>query len=231
MRRNRPCSTQNAFICRFWRKHCYFVPDWDISTFKRSFYSVLHGERSAHCFMRRNRPCSKQNAIICRFRRKLCYFVPDSDISPFKRSSIKFCTQNVVHTALCVGTSPAARKSQSLGDFDESCYFVPDRDISTFQRSFYSVYTENVVHTALRVGTGPAARKTQSFVVFDENSVISFRIEIFRRLSAHLLSFTRRTYCTLLCASEQALHLPKRNHLSILTKTLLYRWWSRYFDV
>jgi hypothetical protein len=31
-----------------------------------------------------------------------------------------------VHTALCVGISPAARKSQSFGDFDENCYFVPD---------------------------------------------------------------------------------------------------------
>jgi hypothetical protein len=37
-----------------------------------------------------------------------------------------FYTQVVLHTALCVGTSPAARKPQSFVDFDENCYFVPD---------------------------------------------------------------------------------------------------------
>jgi fumarate reductase subunit C len=31
-----------------------------------------------------------------------------------------FYTKNVVHTDLCVGTGPAARKTQSLVDFDEN---------------------------------------------------------------------------------------------------------------
>jgi hypothetical protein len=39
------------------------------------------------------------------------------------------------------------------------------------------------------VGAGPAARKSQSFVDFGENSVISFLIEIFRRLNAHFIPF------------------------------------------
>jgi hypothetical protein len=68
---------------------CYFVPDWDISTFKRSFYSILHAERIKHSFMRRNMPRSSQLAIICQFWRKLCYFVRDLDISTSIRS---FCS-------------------------------------------------------------------------------------------------------------------------------------------
>jgi hypothetical protein len=123
MRRDRPCSSQNVFICRLWRKLCYFVPDWDISTCQRSFYSVY--------------------------------------------------TKNLVHTALCVGTGPAASKTPSFVVFDE--HSVISSLIEIFRRfntHFTTLYTKNVVHTALCVGTGRAASKTQSFIVFDENSVI-----------------------------------------------------------
>jgi hypothetical protein len=41
------------------------------------------------------------------FRRLKAHFIP-------------FYTQNVVHVACCVGTSPAARKTQSFFDFDEN---------------------------------------------------------------------------------------------------------------
>jgi hypothetical protein len=58
-----------------------------------------------------------QNSVILLlieiFRRFNAHFTP-------------FYTQNVVHTALCVGTSPTARKSQSFGDFDENRNFAPD---------------------------------------------------------------------------------------------------------
>jgi hypothetical protein len=49
---------------RFRRKLCYFVPHWDISAFKRSFYSILHAERNARRFPRRQNPCKSQNAIF-----------------------------------------------------------------------------------------------------------------------------------------------------------------------
>jgi hypothetical protein len=75
----------------------------------------------------------------------------------------------MVHTALCVGASPAARKSQSFVDFDENCYYVPDLDISTFKRSFYSFsHADRSKHCFMRQ-TSPAARNPQSFVDFDEN--------------------------------------------------------------
>jgi hypothetical protein len=78
-----------------------------------------------------------------------------------------------VHTDLCVGTGPAARKTLSLVDFDENSVISFLTEIfRRFNAHFTPFYTQNVVQTALFVGTGPAARKTQSFVVFDENSVI-----------------------------------------------------------
>jgi hypothetical protein len=50
-------------------------------------------------------------------------------------------------------------------------------------------YTLNVAHANFIFETIPAIRKTQSFVAFDENSVITFLMEIFRRLKAHYTPF------------------------------------------
>jgi hypothetical protein len=49
---------------KFRRKLCYFVPDWDITAFKRSLHSILHAERIACGFQHRNNPCKSQNAIF-----------------------------------------------------------------------------------------------------------------------------------------------------------------------
>jgi hypothetical protein len=81
-----------------------------------------------------------------------------------------FYTQNVAHTALCVGTSPAARKSQSFVDFDQNSVISLLIDIfRRFNAHFTPFCSQNVVHTALCVGTSPAARKTLPFGDFDEN--------------------------------------------------------------
>jgi uncharacterized membrane protein len=121
--------------------------------------------------MRRNKPCSSQNAIICQFSRKP---VTSFLIEIFRRLNahfIPFYTQNVVHTALCVETGPAARKTQSFVDLHGN--YVISFLIEIFRRlnaHFTAFYTQNVVHTALCVGTSSAARKTQSFDDFDKNS-------------------------------------------------------------
>jgi hypothetical protein len=49
---------------KFRRKLCYFFPDSDTTTFKRSFHSILHSECSACRFQRRNNSCRSQNAIF-----------------------------------------------------------------------------------------------------------------------------------------------------------------------
>jgi hypothetical protein len=54
-------KTQSFKILRYL---CHFVPDWDVSTFKSSFHSILHAECSACRFERRNNTCKSLNAII-----------------------------------------------------------------------------------------------------------------------------------------------------------------------
>jgi hypothetical protein len=63
------------------RKLCYFVPDWDITSFKRSLHSILQAERIACRFQYRNNPCKSQMAIFqistktLLFRSGLRYYV------------------------------------------------------------------------------------------------------------------------------------------------------------
>ena len=49
----------------------YFFRVWDISTFKRPFYSIVHAERSARDFYPWNKLRSSKNSFILRFDRKL----------------------------------------------------------------------------------------------------------------------------------------------------------------
>jgi hypothetical protein len=49
---------------KFRLRLCYFVSDWDVSTFDGSFHSILHAECIACRFQRRNYPCKSQNAIF-----------------------------------------------------------------------------------------------------------------------------------------------------------------------
>jgi hypothetical protein len=79
-------------------------------------------------------------------------------------------TKNVVHTAFCVETGPAARKKQSFVDIDEKSVISVMNEIFRLLNSHFTpFYTQNVVHSALLVGTGPAARGKQSLVDSDEN--------------------------------------------------------------
>jgi hypothetical protein len=78
------------------------------------------------------------------FRRLNAHFTP-------------FSTQNVVHTALCVGTSPAARKSQSFVHYDEksgiSFLIEIFRCLNAPSTPFY---TPNVMHATFSVEAEPS---------------------------------------------------------------------------
>jgi hypothetical protein len=49
---------------KFRRKLCHFVPDSDITAFKRNFHSIRHAVCSACRFQCRNNPCKSQYAIF-----------------------------------------------------------------------------------------------------------------------------------------------------------------------
>jgi hypothetical protein len=58
---------------KFRRKICYFVSDWDISAFRRSFHSILHAERRACRFQGPNNPCKSQDAIFNKSTKTLLF--------------------------------------------------------------------------------------------------------------------------------------------------------------
>jgi hypothetical protein len=67
---------------------CNFLKVGDIATFNRSFYSILHVERSAIHFQRGKYLWRPQIAIILKTLNIIdCNFLPVGDISTFKRSS------------------------------------------------------------------------------------------------------------------------------------------------
>jgi hypothetical protein len=48
---------------KFRRKLCYFDPDWDNTSLKLSFHTILRAERTVCRFQRRNNPWKSQNSI------------------------------------------------------------------------------------------------------------------------------------------------------------------------
>jgi hypothetical protein len=58
---------------KFPRNLCHFVPDWDVSTFKGSFHSIQHAERTACRFQCRKHTCKSQNAVFQTSTRTLLF--------------------------------------------------------------------------------------------------------------------------------------------------------------
>jgi hypothetical protein len=54
-------ANRKTHTFKFRRKLGYFIPDSDISAFKRSFHSILHTERGPLQFQCRSNPCKSQN--------------------------------------------------------------------------------------------------------------------------------------------------------------------------
>ena len=99
----------------------HFSPVLDISTFNRTFHTILRAERSAHVFQRRNKPRNSKIAIIRRFCRKLRVIsIPFKIFRHFKSLLTPLYLQNVVHRLSSAESSPGGQKSQSFVDFDEN---------------------------------------------------------------------------------------------------------------
>ena len=93
-------------------KH-YFPPVCDISTFKRSFLSILHAEHSARIFHRRYRLRHTQITIIYPFCPKLT--VISHRLRYLRRLHARFSPfsmQYVLHAFSTVDTSQETRKLQ-----------------------------------------------------------------------------------------------------------------------
>jgi hypothetical protein len=124
---------------KFRLRLCYIVPDWDDSTFKGSFPSILHAERSACRFQGRNKPCKSQNAILQTSTKTLLFCSRLRYYGHINALSTPFYTANLLHVDFSVESFPANRKTQSFKFRRKLCYFVPDWDTTEFKPSFHSI--------------------------------------------------------------------------------------------
>jgi hypothetical protein len=110
----------------------------DISTFKRSFHSLLHAKCSACYLRRRNQPTFSQNTIFHPILSKIyCNFLYVGDISTFKRS---------FHYLLHAKCSACYCQRRNNPTFPQNAIFhqiltqndhnfLPDRDVSMLKRT------------------------------------------------------------------------------------------------
>jgi hypothetical protein len=214
----------------FRRKLGYFVPDWDISEFKRSFHSILHAERSARQFQRRNNPCKTQN-----------WNFQISTKTRLFRSWLRYFgvyTVFPLHSTRRTWRTPISESSQSLqiakrklSIFDENSVisFLIDmfRRLNCLSTPFY---TPNVAHANFSVETIPANRKTETF---------KFRRKLGYFVPDCDISAFKLSFHSILHAERRARQFQRRNNpcksqnanFQISVKTLLFRSWLRYFSV
>ena len=86
-RRNKHSSSKFTTTSSIWTKiYRYFGLAGDISSFKRTFYSILYADRSGRCFQLGNRSsCAKLVNIYSTLPIITRYFGTFCDISTFKR--------------------------------------------------------------------------------------------------------------------------------------------------
>jgi hypothetical protein len=115
-----PTTRKTRSFVDFNENDCHFLPDWDISTFKRRNYCILRAEHSARRIKRRNKPDNSRNSIIRRFLRKMT--IISFRIEIFRRLNAQITAiyaQNIVHAVLSVETSPTTRETRSFFDCNE----------------------------------------------------------------------------------------------------------------
>jgi hypothetical protein len=215
---------------KFRRKHCYFVPDWDITSFKRSIHSILHAERIACRFQHRNNPCISRNAIFqiskktLLFRSGLRYYVVQT-LSPLHS------TRRTYSTSIFVSKQSLQIANGNLSNFDENCVISFRIEILRRLNAISTrFYTPNVLHVDFSIETIPVNRKTQFFKFrrklchFDPD----WDISAFKR-AFHSILHAEPIPCRFLCRNN-----PCKSQMAIFqisTKTVLFRSGLRYYVV
>ena len=141
-RRNKPSDSKFANIYPISPKtNRYFVTLWDISTCKRTFYSILDAECSAHHMQRRNKHSSSIFATISSILMKIYrYFGLARDISSFKRTFYSILYADRSGRGFQLGNKPSGAKFATIYSILSKInrYFGTFWDISTLKRKFYS---------------------------------------------------------------------------------------------
>jgi hypothetical protein len=170
------------------------LPVRDISSFKRSFYSVVHSECSASPFQSGNKPRRSQNPTVRQILTEIdCNFQLVGDISSFKRSFYSSlhagCSVSPFHSGNKPRRSQKPIVRQMLTTID--CDFQLVADISSFKRSFYSSLHAGCSVSPFHSGNKP--RRSQKPIVRQ----ILTTIDCDFQLVADISSFKRSFYSSL----------------------------------
>ena len=142
-RRNKHSSSKFTTISSIWTKiYRYFGLAGDISSFKRTFYSILYADRSGRGFQLGNKPSGAKFATIYSILPKIIrYFGTFWDITTFKRTSYSIldaeCSAHYMQRRNKHSSSKFATISSILMKIYR--YFGLARDISSIKRTFYSI--------------------------------------------------------------------------------------------
>jgi hypothetical protein len=149
-----------SFIFR--RKLCHFVPDRDITAFKRNFHSIRHAVCSACRFQCRNNPCKSQNAIFqistksLSLRSWLRYYCIKTQF-PLRSTRRTYCM------SISVSKQSQQTAKRNLSNFDEYSVISFLIEILRHLNALSTPFdTPIVLHVNFSVETIPAIRKTRS---------------------------------------------------------------------
>ena len=164
--RNKHRSPKFATISSIWTKiYRYFGLAGDISTFNRTFYSILYADRNGRGFQLGNRPsCAISVNIYTILQIITRYFGTFWEISTFGSTFYSILTQNAMHTICSAETCPATRNSPTFTRFLQKIIVI-SLLLELFRRlnvHFTPFLTQNVVHSICSAETSPADRKYES---------------------------------------------------------------------
>jgi hypothetical protein len=183
LRGNKPSISQNTIFLPYRRKRLFrtwlryfgvytFVP---LHSMRRTQCMPISGSKQAQQLAKHNLSSLSTKTVISLL------------IEIFRRLnalSTPFYAANAVHADFSVETSPASRKTQSFFPFDENCHFALVWDISVFRRSFHSIPRGERNARRFQRRNKHSNSQNSIFPRFGRKFVISFLIEIFRRLNA-----------------------------------------------
>ena len=150
-RRNKHSSTKFTTISSIWTKiNRYFGLAGDISSFKRTFYSILYADRSVRGFQLGNKPSGAKFATIYSILSKINrYFGTFWDISTFKRTFYSIIDAECSAHYMQGRNKHRSSKFATISSIWTKIYrfFGLAGDISSFKRTFYSIlYAERSAH-------------------------------------------------------------------------------------
>ena len=192
-RRNMHCSSKFATISSIWTKiNRYFGLTGDISSFKRTFYSILDAERSARGFQLRIKPSDPKFATISSILTKIYrHFGLARDISSFNRTFYSVLYADPSGRGFQLGNRPSCAIFVNIYSILPiiTRYFGTFWDTSTFKRTFYSILDAERSAHGFQLRIRPSDTKFAT--------ISSILTKIYRYFARDISSFKRTFYSIL----------------------------------